>query len=218
MILLSVTLPQMWLETYYVRKRDMCTIPGRLDVVHDLRFTVTERYPVLLLDPPWSYYGSQVKMGAAAKFYPTMTDEQIAAIPVLDWVEQKHVVFVWTTGPRLDTTLDVVRAWGLQHRGIAFVWVKTRKDGVTPIGAQGVRPSVVKPTTEFVIAASAKKKGRPLPIADEGVRQVVLAAKGKHSAKPDIVQDRIENLYPNLRKAEMFARRQRPGWDCYSDT
>jgi len=156
-------------------------------------------------------------MGAAAKFYPTMSDEQIAAIPVLDWLEPRHVVFLWATGPRLDNAIDTLRCWGLVFRGLAFCWVKTKKDGLTPVGAQGVRPSIVKPTTEFVLAASVKAKGRPLPIADEGVKQVVLAAKGLHSVKPESVQDRIDRLYPNLRKAEIFARRLRPGWDSYGE-
>ena len=182
-----------------------------------LRFTVDKQYPVLLLDPPWSYTGSQTKWGAARKFYPTMTNDEIAALPVQDWLEPKSVVFLWATGPRLDTAIDMLRAWGLYHRGVAFTWVKTRKKDGQPIGAQGVRPSVVKPTTEFVLVASTKKKARPLPIADEGVPQVVLAPRRAHSQKPEEVQERIDKLYPELRKAELFARRQFPGWDCYGD-
>jgi N6-adenosine-specific RNA methylase IME4 len=177
----------------------------------------SKTYNVLVLDPAWSYYGDQAKWGAAAKFYNTMTTEQIAALPVRDWLEPKNVVFLWATGPRLDTAIDMVRAWGLQFRGAAFVWVKTRKSDGMPIGAQGVRPSIVKPTTEFVIAASTKAKGRPMPLADEGVPQVVLAPKGAHSQKPEAVQDRIERLFPHASKAELFARRARPGWDCYGD-
>ena len=182
-----------------------------------LNFEVTGRYEVILIDPPWSYYGDQKKMAAAAKFYPLMTDEEIKALPVRNWLEPGHVVFLWTTASKMGLAYRCIEEWKLQERGIQFVWVKTKKDGVTPVGAQGVRPSIVKPVTEFVLAASVKAKGRPLPVADEGVRQVVLAAKGAHSVKPEAVQDRIDELYPGLRKAELFARRDRPGWDCYSD-
>jgi N6-adenosine-specific RNA methylase IME4 len=100
---------------------------------------------------------------------------------------------------------------------VAFVWVKTKADGITPIGAQGVRPTIVKPTTEFVLAASMRAKGRPLPLASESVRQVVLAPKREHSRKPDEVARRIEALYPHARKLEMFARERRPGWDAWGD-
>jgi N6-adenosine-specific RNA methylase IME4 len=95
--------------------------------------------------------------------------------------------------------------------------VKTRKDNLTPIGAQGVRPSVVKPTTEFVIVASNVTKGRPLPLADEGVPHVVLAAKMEHSRKPDEIHRRIERLYPGATKLEMFARRPMNGWSVWGN-
>jgi N6-adenosine-specific RNA methylase IME4 len=175
------------------------------------------RYQILLIDPPWTYYGDQTKWGAAAKFYPTLDDETISNLPVMNWLEPPGVVFLWATGPKLESAIWVIEEWGLFYRGVAFVWVKTKRDRVTPIGAQGVRPSIVKPTTEYVLAASTQKKGRPLPIADESVQQVVLAPKQEHSQKPETVQDRIEQLYPTASKAELFARRHRTGWDCYGD-
>lgn len=174
------------------------------------------RYDVLLLDPPWSYYGAGDKWAAAAKEYSTISDEYLGTLPVADWLERNSVVFLWATGPRMDAAIDMIRHWGLHFRGTSFVWVKTRQDG-KPIGAQGVRPSIVKPTTEFVLAASPRRKGRPLPLSDEGVPQVVLAPRRAHSQKPEEVQDRIDRLYPNMRKAELFARRRRDGWSCFGD-
>jgi len=174
-------------------------------------------YDVVLSDPPWSYTGQQAKWGAAAKFYDTMSDEDLLAFPAADWLSPKGVMFIWATSPRLDFAIDCIRAWGLTYRGVAFNWVKTRKDGVTPVGAQGVRPSIVKPTSELVLAASRVSKGRPMPLADESVRQIVLAAKSEHSRKPDDVHERIEALYPNASKIELFARRQRLGWDAWGD-
>lgn len=172
---------------------------------------------MVLADPPWAYYGQQNKWGAAAKFYPTMTDDDLGALPVPALLAARSVVFMWATGPRLDAAVDLLRAWGLTYRGVAFTWVKTRKDGVTPVGAQGVRPSIVKPTTEFVLAGSTVSRGRPLRVADESIQQVVLAAKMEHSRKPDAVQERIERLYPGARRLEMFARRTRPGWDAWGN-
>lgn len=176
-----------------------------------------ETYDVVLMDPPWSYYGAQDKWGAASKFYPTMTDEELIALDVPKVLSDKAVVFMWVTSPRLDFGIDLLREWGLTYRGVAFVWVKTKQDGETPIGAQGVRPSVVKPTTEYVLVASNVKKGRPLKISDESVAQVVLAAKMEHSRKPDEVHRRIERLYPDAKKLEMFARRPMDGWDVWGN-
>jgi N6-adenosine-specific RNA methylase IME4 len=175
-------------------------------------------YDVVLADPPWSYTGSQTKWGAAANQYPTMSDQDLLDFTVAtDVLAPRGVLFMWATGPRLDFAMRLIDAWGLTFRGVAFVWVKTRKDGLTPVGAQGVRPSIVKPTTEFVLAASRIAKGRPMPLGSEAVAQAVLAPKAEHSRKPDAVQDRIEALYPHAAKIELFARRTRPGWDVWGN-
>jgi N6-adenosine-specific RNA methylase IME4 len=176
-----------------------------------------KKYQVVYADPPWSYYGAQDKMGAAAKFYPTMSDEDLMAMDIQSVLEKPGVLFMWVTSPRLDFGIRLIESWGLTYRGVAFTWVKTKSDQLTPIGAQGVRPSVVKPTAEFVLVASNVAKGRPLPLADEGVPHVVLASKMEHSRKPDEVHRRIERLYPDATKLEMFARRPMAGWDVWGN-
>lgn len=173
---------------------------------------MTDFYDVIYMDPPWSYYGAQDKMGAAAKFYDTMSDEDILGLDIAGRLAKSGVVFMWATSPRLDFALACIRNWGLYFRGVAFVWVKTRKDG-KPIGAQGVRPSIVKPTAEFVIAASRVATGRPMALASESVPNVIMAPKREHSRKPDEARQRIEELYPEARRLEMFARQQSAGWD-----
>lgn len=124
------------------------------------------------------------------------------------------VLFMWATCPRLDMAVRCIEAHGLHYRGVAFVWVKTKQDG-TPIGAQGVRPSIVKPLTEVVLAASYRATGRPLPLSDESIVQTVFAPRGLHSQKPEAVQDRLEAMYPTATRAEFFARRRRHGWHCF---
>lgn len=173
-----------------------------------------EEYEVIYLDPPWDYYGDPNKMGAAGKEYNLMTVEELADLKIP--LAKPGVVFMWATGPKLDIAMDLLKAWGLHYRGIAFVWVKTRKDGV-PIKAQGVRPSVIKPLTELVLVASTEKLGRPLPLASEKVIQTVFAPRREHSRKPDEVRERIEALYPTASKLEMFARTKVDGWDVHGD-
>jgi N6-adenosine-specific RNA methylase IME4 len=178
----------------------------------------TGQYDVVLADPPWSYTGQQAKWGAAAKFYGTMPDDWIHDLDIGGLLSPRGVLFLWATCPRLDAAMECIGKWGLTFRGVAFCWVKTKKtDPLVPIGAQGVRPSIVKPTTELVLAASRVRSGRPMPLADEGVRQVVLAPKQEHSTKPAEVHERIEALYPTARKIELFARRPRPGWDAWGN-
>ena len=167
-------------------------------------------YDVVLADPPWSYTGAQDKWAAAAKFYDTMSDGALLNFPLEEWLSPKGVAFIWATAPRLDFAIEFMKARGLHYRGVAFVWIKTKKDG-TPMGAAGVRPSIVKPLTEFVIVGSRVAAGRPMKLASESVVQTVFAPRREHSRKPDAVQERIEDLYPTASKIELFARDPRPG-------
>lgn len=171
-------------------------------------------YDVVLTDPPWQYYGQTQKWGAAEKFYRCLPFDEIAAIePPLN---KPGVLFMWTTSAMMEQALALLPRWGLAYRGIAFVWVKTSKAG-KPFGARGVRPSITKPLTEFVVAASNIAKGRPLAIASESVQQTVFAPLREHSRKPDEVYAGIEALYPAASKLEMYARSTRNGWAAHGD-
>jgi len=173
-----------------------------------------ETFDIIITDPPWSYYGAQDKMGACGKEYDTLNDDDIR-----QWkypLSKNGLLFVWATCPRLDFAMDCIKQYGLHYRGVAFVWVKTKKDG-SPIGAQGVRPSTVKPVVEMVLVASPQRIGRPLKLHDESIRQIVFAPKGEHSQKPEEIQSRIELMYPDATKAEYFARRRRQGWTCFGN-
>lgn len=176
---------------------------------------MADSYDIILLNPPWRYTGSASKWGAAEKFYETMVDDDIFSLdlPLAD----PGIVFLWATCPRLDSALECFKHWGLFYRGVAFVWVKTKTDG-TPIGAQGVRPSIVKPLTELVVVGSTARNGRPIKLASESVCQTIFTPKREHSRKPEEVRERIDALYPNASKLEMFSRGpSRLGWDLHGE-
>jgi N6-adenosine-specific RNA methylase IME4 len=175
-----------------------------------------ERYDVVYVDPPWSYYGPGDKWAAAGKHYRLLDAAHIEAAPVPELLSDRGVVFLWTTSAFLEAAVELGRAWRLHYRGVAFVWVKTGADG-KPIGAKGVRPSIVKPTTEFVLAFSRVEKGRPMPLGSEAVPQTWLGRVLAHSHKPEAVALRIESLYPRAKRIELFARRRRDGWVCDGD-
>ena len=174
------------------------------------------QYKVIYVDCPWLYEGDPDKDQAAGKHYNMMTIEQLSALEVKNCLDGHGVVCVWATGPKLDAAIDVIRAWGLHYRGILFNWIKTAKDGHV-IEGQGVRPSHTKSTTELVLVASTKPKGRTLPIFDEAMGQVVFAPRpgGEHSAKPDEVRVRIQELWGDVPRLELFARARYDGWDAW---
>lgn len=170
-------------------------------------------YEIVLADPPWSYTGDPNKMGAAGKEYACLTVEELSGVRVSDMCSKQAVCFMWATCPRLDDAMCVLDAWGFNYCGIPFIWRKTRQDGV-PINGQGVRPTLVKPTTELVIAGVKKGRRRPFPILNEGMAQVIEAPRLRHSEKPQVFHDLIVELLGDRKRIELFARRHTDGWDC----
>lgn len=174
----------------------------------------TRQYDIVYVDPPWHYYGSAVKDAAAAKHYPLMTVDELAAIDVGGILNKRAAVFMWATCPRLDFALKLIEAWGLTYRGVAYVWVKTNRRGQI-INGQGVPPTFTKPTTELVLAATTKATGRPFPILDLAQAQVILHPRRAHSEKPAIFRERIELLCGDRPRIELFARSTAKGWDSW---
>jgi N6-adenosine-specific RNA methylase IME4 len=199
------------------------------------------RFKVIYADPCWEYYGDPDKDQAAGKHYNTMPFEELVELPVKNLLDGPGVILMWATGPKLAEAIDLMRGWGFHYRGIAYVWIKTRKDG-TFIHGQGVRPSFVKPTTEVVLVGSTQIKGRTLPLQTESQAQLVTApfdtelgswpfeemiaaleegqnpicaCRGKHSEKPIEVRHRIEELFGEVPRIELFARDQAPGWEAW---
>jgi len=175
------------------------------------------KYDIVYLDPPWKYFGSITKDGAAGKHYDMMPDEEIYNMPIKELFRSKNgACFVWATGPKLPQAVKAIERWGLHYRNVAQVWVKTRKDGQI-IGAQGPRATCVKQNAEYLLFATKNKKGKPLPLLNEKIRQVLEHKKGAHSEKPAIIRDIICELYGDVPKIELFCRHNPKGWTTWGN-
>lgn len=181
-------------------------------------FEDMNKYDIVYMDPPWSYYGDPNKMAAAGKHYSLMSDEDLAKMPVKRLLRnpKQGAFFIWATCPRLDLAIRTIEAWGLCYRGVSFNWIKTRQDGGV-IGAQCVPPTATKPTSELCLLATTQPKGRPFPLLDAGVAQVLLAPRGRHSEKPPVVRDLIVKLFGDRPRIELFARERFDGWDAWGN-
>lgn len=166
-----------------------------------------EPYSVILADPAWQYADKSKHRGGAERHYPTMRVADIAALPVGDIAAPNAALFLWATWPTMPDALRVIDAWGFKFRTCAFVWVKTTKTGKHHIGMGHYTRANTEPCLLAV-------RGR-MPVASRSQRQVVMAERLKHSAKPAEVYDRIESLYPAGRRAELFARATREGWESF---
>jgi N6-adenosine-specific RNA methylase IME4 len=169
------------------------------------------KYGAILADPPWSfkaYSGPRLPQRSDHQHYAVESHEDLVALAPKEAADN-CALFMWVVDSHLDQGIELMRAWGFEFKTIAFVWVKTCKDGVTPRMGMGLW---TRKQSEICIMGTRGKVRRN----DKGVRQVIMAPRREHSRKPDQVCRLIERLVdgPYL---EMFARQQRPGWDQLGD-
>jgi site-specific DNA-methyltransferase (adenine-specific) len=133
---------------------------------------------------------------------------QIAALPC--------ALFLWATWPNIKMAFEVIDAWGFEYKTIAWVWLKTVKDGSKFAMGTG---NYTRANSEPCLLAFRKTvtRGKIMNVGDHAVPSWIVSTRRKHSQKPDLQYEYIERLYPNLPKIELFARQAWPGWDVWGD-
>lgn len=83
-------------------------------------------YNIIYADPPWRYEQRKVQ-GAAENHYPTMSIDELCALPVPELASKDCALFLWATFPQLPEALRLIRAWGFRYKTVAFVWLKRNR-------------------------------------------------------------------------------------------
>ena len=169
------------------------------------------KYQIIYVDPPWDYKGQRQHAGegkndtgGAASHYDTMKLGELMALDLSVIADPKEcLLFMWSSSPHLPQALDVMMAWGFAWATVAFVWDK-----------QKVNPGFY--TMSQIELCLVGKKGKiPQPRGARNVRQFISEMRGGHSSKPVEVRERIEHMFPDQRKIELFARDTAAGWDSW---
>lgn len=177
-------------------------------------------FDVVVADPPWQYQknlgakqaGDTVgSPGTAEARYNTMSNEQIAAIPVADVAAPDAHLFLWITNPGIYggrfstvTPADIAEAWGFEYKTM-ITWVKTTGDGAVMRGGMGW---FFRGCTEHVLYATRGRAAIPTALREPNV---IMAPRSRHSAKPHEFASMVERVTTG-RRLELFARHPRPGW------
>ena len=170
------------------------------------------KYGVILADPPWKSYGWANGSGrfSPANHYGLMTVEDICQIPVSTLADDNCALFLWAIWPDLFRTQEVINAWGFRYATIARGWAKLTKSG---LGFKYGLGSYTRANTEPCLLCI---KGS-MPPAVKDVQALIVSSVREHSRKPDEQYGKIERLYPDVPKLELFARRRRPGWHVWGN-
>lgn len=174
---------------------------------------VQGKHGAILIDPPWRFANRTGKMAPEHKRlhrYPTMTFEEIGALPVGDIAAEKSHLYLWCPNALLAEALGIMKAWGFTYK-TNIVWYKVRKDG-GPDG-RGVG-FYFRNVTELILFGI---KGRIRTLAP-GRRQVniLVSRKEEHSKKPDSIYDLIQRCSPGP-YCELFSRQRVEGWTQWGD-
>lgn len=86
----------------------------------------TKQYGIIYADPPW-HYDRKHGSGVAENHYPTMSIEEICALPVSELAAKDSALFLWATFPQLNEAFRVIDAWGFKYKTLAFLWLKQNR-------------------------------------------------------------------------------------------
>lgn len=175
---------------------------------------MTKKYGVILADPPWSYYKWDKNTGpngrTAAKHYNTMTVEEICKLPIGDLADDNCALFLWSVWPDIFRAQEVIEAWGFRYATIAWLWAKLNPSS---IGFQYGLGYYTRANTEPCLLAIRGS----MPPAVKDVQALIVSPARQHSRKPDEQYGKINRMYPDVPKLELFARRRRDGWDAFGN-
>jgi N6-adenosine-specific RNA methylase IME4 len=172
------------------------------------------KYRTIVADPPWHYDGFGVGRVPAGSTndgrktplpYPTMSVAEIAALPVAEWAEDEAHLYLWTTAKYVWNARDIASAWGFMP-GQLLHWCKTPMG----IGPGGTWASNV----EYILVARRGSLAHKRRFDSSWFNWPRMGAA--HSRKPEAFLDMVEETSPGP-YLELFARRQRLGWDTWGD-
>lgn len=162
------------------------------------------KYRVVYADPPWQYSDKLIEgYGAAEHHYPTMSIQELCDMPLPE-IEKDAVLFLWVTSPILEECFEIIKAWRFEYKA-SFVWNKEKHN-------YGHYNSV---RHELLLICT---RGSCLPEVPKLYDSVITIERTeRHSAKPEKFREIIDELYPNGKRIELFARTKVKGWESWGN-
>ena len=150
---------------------------------------------------------------AITRAYPVMKTKEICALPIKKITDNNAICFMWVADAFIPDALQVMESWGFKYKTVAFIWQKKEKSGkqVCYMGQWTMK------NCELVLLGTKGKmtqylKSRKVRQLQEAIRERTI-----HSRKPQIIRDRIVEMFGDLPRIELFARQKFEGWDCWGN-
>jgi N6-adenosine-specific RNA methylase IME4 len=166
-------------------------------------------YEVIIADPPWRFrtWGEHNQRKSASRHYPLMTTDSIAALPVNQLAQRNCLLLLWATGAMLPQAMQVMQAWGFAFKSL-MVWRKMTPNGKVRMGTGYWARSMCEPI--LIGSIGAPPKFSAFPSIFDGVAR-------EHSRKPEEFYGLVQKHTAGLRRADLFSRESRAGFDAWGD-
>ena len=167
-------------------------------------------YDFIMIDPPWTFATRSkkgiTKKGAGGQ-YRLMTLNDIRALPVKHLAKPDCVLWLWATAPLLPQAISIMESWGFRYVTCGS-WAKRTRKGKLRWGT-GYR---FRSTSEPILIGirGKPKTARNIPSHIDGLAR-------EHSRKPEEAYAYAERMMIGARRADVFARQARPGWEAFGD-
>jgi N6-adenosine-specific RNA methylase IME4 len=181
---------------------------------------MTYKATVIVVDCPWSFNDkllqSNVARGAESN-YPILTIEELKKLPIADISDPSGALLaLWCPSSLLPNGLQLMDAWQFNFKQ-TLIWVKVKKniakvDNINNTLAFGMG-RIFRQTHELCLIGT-NNNGIYRKLKNRSQRSVLFSQNEKHSKKPEELQNRLEIMFPDAIKCELFARRERNGWLC----
>jgi N6-adenosine-specific RNA methylase IME4 len=173
------------------------------DLNERTRALPNKKYNVLLADPEWEFkvWSEKGKDRSAENHYNVSALPVIKSRPVEKISADDAVLFLWATVPMLPQALEVMTSWGFFYVS-HFIWHKDKFG--TGYWNRNRHELLLVGTRGHI----------PAPSMGTQYSSCIGATVGKHSEKPRVFYDMIDEYFPDLPKIELNCRgKPRPGWD-----
>lgn len=167
-------------------------------------------YQIVYADPAWRYKDRGIR-GGTKKHYKTGSLNDWKDLRVSEIIADDAVMFLWATWPLIEDAFELIPHWGFKYKTLGFDWVKTYKSGKLFVGCGHYTRSNPEPCLLAV-------RGKGLKRVDASVLSVIMEPKIRgHSEKPIEARRRVERLYGEKKRVELFARSTDENWDSWGD-
>ena len=177
-------------------------------------FNTENKYDLILADPPWKQSkGGKKSVRANSSGRPL--DYQVCTLEEIEKhlqqaeknTDENAVLFLWTIDKYLFEAQQIAERLGFKLHA-RLIWNKVT----------GIPAAFSARYGHEYLLYMYKGKLRPVAPEERGKIHTVFTERVKrHSQKPDISFEIIERLYPGEKKIELYARRERLGWDCWGN-